>query len=112
MGNQKPWLISRNAYSIFRKEVVGILSWTRTVISDDLPSAHGSTLKRLRTEMHKIKGSAGFFGFDRLAQLAADFEAQVLLASPPLSDRLDGLKEILAGLDKEADALPEPPDEV
>lgn len=111
MTKQQPWLISRNAYSIFLEEIGETVHDARRFLAQAGNLSDAEMVKQMRVAMHKVKGSAGFFGVDGLAKIAAQFESHLRMDSPPLSDRLPALAELMQALEAAASDLPTPPDD-
>lgn len=99
-------LFASRAYGLFVSELAGQISKARSsLLGAEFPKK--SELPGIALMFHTLKGGAGFFGFDDIAELASDLEAIVsaenFLASwdrAVIGAKIDKIAELAANLPK------------
>ena len=101
-------LISGNAYKIFMAETERHLQSARsTFLEAKLPPSQDA-VKEAGIHFHTLKGGAGFFGFQEMADTASALEKLLLKSSISVTDNLSQVKDLIHKIEELAKDLPPP----
>ena len=100
-------LLAGKAYALFVDELDRHLTQARQKLLDE-GKVNKETCQSVRSSFHTIKGGAGFFGFNDVAQAASQVENFLTLPLSQINAQLADIKEKILHMEKLAQALPQP----
>lgn len=99
--------IKANAYRLFFAELEKHLSKASSCLDSTEPPP-AESVREIGTAFHMIRGGAGFFGLDRLSELAARAEHLFLEGLASSFDRLGEARDLVREVEALVDELPRP----